>query len=1137
MMEEFIRFDALEVPLEGSNLIEASAGTGKTYSIAIEVLRLVLEKELPVKEILMVTFTKAAVAELEARIRDFVRLAASAARGVDIHDAVIRELVDRAIKQKGAARVDELLTSAVLLLDETAVMTIHSFCQQTLQEFALETGQLFGSETLEDMQGLIDEEVNKFWRTQVTGIAVPLLKVLRAHGLSRKNLCEVLNGYFAEKRYIDYQRGEDYAVQPRLLEAVWAEISPLVDQTESLTEELYRRIREDEGGLRAATQSNANAKKTFTPLFDDPEQFVRMLVEKRDKGTQYVQSLYVGLLEILTERDDVTDQIRELSQKLVSRYCCWQIRVAEENLEDFKSRNGVLSFDDMITKLHAAALGEDRDRLAGGLQGKYKAVFIDEFQDTDKKQYEIFSAVFHADTLLFYIGDPKQSIYGWRKADISTYLKARGEVRARYSMNVNYRSSVAYIASMNRFFQPVPEFDTFYFGSEAHGFGYIPVEAPEGSPADGLRHGDHQEVPLKIIYREKNDGIAESLAAQVLDLLEDRSWQVPGSEGYRPIEPSDIGILVRTNRQGADVKRALGRRGVPAISIDDAKILATEEARITLYLLEAMLGPTRGTVNKALLTPVTGFDRDKLLTLDGEALTEQFRAYGTLWSEKSVYVALHAFLSDYDVYATLLGDVEGMGERRLANMIQLIEVLHKTQTRMGLNHAELIGWLQKGTEGMKQEGDEFEQRIESDEEAVRIVTIHKSKGLQYGIVFAPFLDFVPNPKQPAFQSFRDERNEYVLVETARLDPGQQGLLSTQGEQENRRLIYVAVTRAVFGCFLYHNTVPNYRNSSLVPFVTALAALGPAAPEVEFLDGEALPEHPHYSGKPAWTPVTPLPLPATLLEDAYWRKLSYTFLAKRHAYIPKDDTHIPSDRYDLFVFKELARGNVTGNMLHYLLENIDFSGEGNWDRYISSAIRRYMPGVPETYPVMLRTLLEQVVTATLRVGGEAFRLSEVGRSDRISELEFDFHTGDFRNTDLSVFSTVERAIQVNDERRLSGMMNGKIDLVFRRGGRYYILDWKSNFLGDETSYYTSERLAEAMNEQNYHLQYLLYTLALKRYLTLRLPGFHYQRDFGGVIYVFLRGVRKQGDQGVFTARPSLEEITRLEGILAGEAAVV
>ena len=191
-MSNFKDFNASSVPLAGSNLIEASAGTGKTYSIAILTLRLILENEIPIKEILMVTFTKAAVAELEERIRLFIRQAYKASRRDGIADGTIRALVERAMAASGEEKVRTLLHEAVLFLDETSVLTIHSFCQQTLNEFAFETGQLFGAELVQDTAVMLQEEMNKFWRKHVTGIPVDMLRHLQQSGLSRASISAVV---------------------------------------------------------------------------------------------------------------------------------------------------------------------------------------------------------------------------------------------------------------------------------------------------------------------------------------------------------------------------------------------------------------------------------------------------------------------------------------------------------------------------------------------------------------------------------------------------------------------------------------------------------------------------------------------------------------------------------------------------------------------------------------------------------------------------------------------------------------------------------------------------------------------------------------------------------------------------------
>jgi len=1129
-MEKAEIFKVTEVPLRGSNLIEASAGTGKTYSIAILLLRLLLEKELLLKEVLMVTFTKAAVAELEERIRLFVRSAAKAAAGKAIGDATISGIVADATEKLGAEKVGLLLDRAVLLLDDTAVMTIHKFCQQTLNEFAFETGQLFGCETLDDIQTLIDDEVNKFWRTNVTGIRRDLLRALRDNGLSRGNFAAVLAGHFGGKRYITYRDGENYRISTAEMDEAWQTMEQAVAEAEASRQALYERIRNDEGNLAALTAANRYAHPALSHLLDDPAAFIAEIKKKRGSG--YIGTLYGHFLEASDHIDRLAGEISAGCQQVISRLCCQNIQEAAAGISAFKNRNSVLSFDDMISGLHNAVTKPESGGLIASLRKKYKAVFVDEFQDTDKLQYEIFQRVFGEGTVLFYIGDPKQSIYGWRKADIHTYLKAGMAVDSRFNMNINFRSCPSYITAMNVFFVPETGFDTFAFSGQEDMFGYIPVDAPEGKTTPGLLRAGAGDAPILIFECPNNGLLAEAVARQVLDLLEDSAYSLPGENGSRRVRPADIGILVRKNKQGRELKRALAGLGIPAINIDETKILDSDEAAQLLFVLQAIHEPGRGSINKALLGPFTGFGREDLLTLNEDEQQERFKSYSALWDTQGIYVALQAFLRDFRVRSVLLGGDFAQGERILTNLTQLIEILHKTQTGNKFNNGELISWLQKGIEGMAVEGDEFEQRIESDEEAIRIITIHKSKGLEYPIVFAPYLDMLPEGIGD-FCSFRDrDSGEYLFAHKEQLNDDQAALLSEQLEQENRRMIYVAVTRAVYKCYIFRNTASYYNRSSLRPFITALKTLPAANCPVQFGSIDTIPVHGRYSGKPVWKPLLRRELPDFSLADQRWCRISYTFLAKKLPYIPQTDDSLLTAPYDAFVFKQLPRGLVTGNMLHYILEQIDFTQEGQWRRVVAAALRRFIPSAGDAQLPMYLELVRHLVNADITAGGPLLRLSSVGRGQRVSELEFDFHTGDFVNTDLLALAGTGTTLALGYEVQLAGMMNGKIDLVFVSEGKYYILDWKSNFLGDQLAFYTADRLAQAMDEHNYHLQYLIYTLALKKYLTVRVPGFDYERDFGGVIYLFLRGVRAGGGYGVFTARPPLAQIAQLEQILTG-----
>ncbi|HZG26000.1 MAG TPA: UvrD-helicase domain-containing protein, partial [Chitinophagaceae bacterium] len=291
---EFQPFDASKVDLQHTNLIEASAGTGKTYSIAILVLRLVLEKNLSIKEILMVTFTKAAVAELEERIRAFIRKAYKVSFGEKIDDATITELVQRIISASSPREVQEQLREAVLFLDETSVLTIHSFCQLTLTEFAFETNQLFGAETLQDNGAVIDDEVNKFWRENITTIPTELLKFLIDGGLTRDTIKQVVKEHLKGKTYFNYQKDKQYSFCEEDHQKIIRELKAVQDEEKDLQQGMYTYIVNNEKSIRAKSEANRYAKKAGFHLYEGPEQLVEDILAKRD--SKYIQEIFADIL-------------------------------------------------------------------------------------------------------------------------------------------------------------------------------------------------------------------------------------------------------------------------------------------------------------------------------------------------------------------------------------------------------------------------------------------------------------------------------------------------------------------------------------------------------------------------------------------------------------------------------------------------------------------------------------------------------------------------------------------------------------------------------------------------------------------------------------------------------------------------
>lgn len=1122
----FEKFVAEKVLLTGSNLIEASAGTGKTFSIAILVLRLLLEKKIQIQEILMVTFTNAAVAELEERIRLFIRNAYRYSRGEGDAIEKIRQIVDRSIEDSGKVEVQQLLKSAVLNLDETSVMTIHGFCQQTLNEFAFETSQLFSAELIQDTSDIIDYEINRFWRKRITRIQIELLSALSEVGINRDGLRAVLNGHLSGKDFIFYDENKEFEFDTNKQNEYLLGLNDSKSSADRIEAEMTESILNNQDELIKNCEKNANAKKSFQSLVNQPKKFIDQLIEKINIG--YVPTLFPELFELTNQLLEQKNRYKNLTEEVSDYLCAYAIQEIVPEIENHKVNFGLLSFDDMISNLNKALAKKD-EKLSKKLQNKYKSVFIDEFQDTDRKQYEIFQNAFgKSDTVIFFIGDPKQSIYAWRKADIATYLKARGDVENRYSMNTNFRSSSRLIAALNQFFLPQENFDTFHFKEEIqenHRIEYLPVESPENNSKSELKYKTKDCAPVSIIEYPNNPEIYDGLAKQILELLNDKNYTLFDSDlmQRRNIKPSDIGVLVRNNSDGKDIKSELAKRKIPSVTVSDEKILRSLEAKEMVYLLEAVVRPKQSSINRALMSVFIGFDSNSVLKSDEEKFLQKFKDFLEYWKSHGIYATLMKMVNEFGIQQRLIGQHTENGERTLTNLYHLTEILYKTENRQHLNPVEVLDWLIVNVEKSENDEDEYQQRIENDEDAIKIVTIHSSKGLQYQIIFAPGLDMTFTSKNDRVYGFRKPDGKYVTAKLNQLTTEQTEELKSQDEQENRRLLYVALTRAVYKCFIYHSTSNGKGNSTLSYFMK----------NIEYGELIEKDEPPEIQEDSFYTPKTKgvqqklIASNFKLLENN-WFRMSYSALAAHNEFIPKETYLYSEETYDSFVFNKLKKGNKTGNFLHFIFENIDFSRSESWSSVVDRAVKRFLPKRDDGFLADILSLIEHVMSSQINTGEQSFQLKSVPAGKCLHELEFDFPVKSFSADQLKKLKENGVFIDSAYTGQIEGIMNGKIDLFFEYEKKYYILDWKSNYLGPSLTDYTSLKLMDTMDENNYHLQYLIYSFATKKYLESRLgSSFDYERDFGGVLYLFVRGMRKDTETGVFYTKPTIEKIKLME----------
>lgn len=1104
------QFDVKTVKINGKNLIEASAGTGKTYSIAILVLRVLMETNIKIKELLLVTFTDAAVAELDERVRKFLRTAYRyAEQQTKIEDKTISEMVDLAISQTNKEDVLQKLHDALVFLDEVQITTIHGFCNYTQKQFAFETDQLFDKELLADESLLIDEAIHQFWRTEITGLPVEYLKVLFESKFGReeiqRSVKNSLNGFVFKGEQKD-------------LNEVFTNLQSQLKTQEEKNEAACGFVSELEDVVDQLGRSKAGYKK----LMPTPEEFVLKFCGAIKEEKDFVDLFPTEFIALGEELVGLEESINLLRLGLKGILHHQIIDYVTQKLASIKKQKSLQSYNDMISGLHTAITSEHNERLIKQLKKRYKVVFIDEFQDTDKVQYDIFYEAFGNQkydelegvypTTVFYIGDPKQSIYAFRQANLKTYSMAK-ETSQVFDMDTNFRSVPDYVEAMNVFFEPTKGYP--FFKDER--IKYIPVK-----PSSKWK--ENQELKIRGIeckpfsfvgfgYQKAKEAYA-NITYQVLELLKD------GKIADRKIVPNDIGILVRTGSQARDIKDKLSEQNIPAIVVDDSQVLKSDEAKSVRYILEAILEQDRSNLNRVLLTPFTFYSHEELMQLDMAAEISRFAEVVETFKEFGVYPALITFLELYESADALQFKIAHKAGRALSNFTQLAEICNQRQLRYNDDLPSLITWLQKEFE-RTEKSSEYEQRLESDRNAVNIVTIHKSKGLDYNVVFTYFPQGGGGHKD-TFVQYQNEETagfEYVFKD---FDEEKEALKETQEAQEMMRLWYVAITRAVYKSYIYYDDLNKKREADESKIIAThktllldkdqyfedlgldVVDMEPYEPEKELLNGTLREANKTVKFKSDWTIS------------------SYSSIRK------KEEHHVSTkvvlddlEGYEEFVFHEMPRGANFGNFMHLIFEQIDFEDKEQIHTFLNDKI-----GTPFAHKLLTEEtisdyeeLVHQVVQSVYTdEKGNRFHLSEV--TEKLPEMEFFFDVNDFNEVELKQQFDKPFSFEYNS---YSGFVNGFVDLIFEKNGRYYILDWKSNHLGDNIEAYNAEAVEQAMTDANYHLQYFIYTISVCRYLKQINPNFDYDRDFGGVFYVFVRGCRAGESTGVFYNKPSWESV--------------
>jgi exodeoxyribonuclease V beta subunit len=1251
-------------PLLGKSLIEASAGTGKTYTIANLYLRVLLGDHSlglkPVDRILVVTFTRAATEELRGRIRDRIR---------ELYEDVLRlkknSNYDGGEKGKDKDRVNDAkllisgtennfysdqypeklsltdwLQANLSQMDESSVFTIHGFCQRILKQFAFDSGVGFESEMILDSQEYLRRAAQDYWREL-------------AYPMDQEQLTALLGQVTGPEKVFSKVRGwlqqEDIELLPKAksdldFAGAWlnakSSYEKAVQVWQGLTAQDLNDLIEHSGVDKRSFSKSTRPKRIAAAIAF----FSAATVTGTANSSRFVGKVPKDVLElgqenlfIKTKKGKAPEhQAFRLIDQLASD--CEQMTAVlpHHMLAQVKAKfwasmeqANLMNPDDLLRLLANALRGSHGEALAEHIRQQYPFAMIDEFQDTDSLQYEIFNQVYSQEDRsgLYMIGDPKQAIYSFRGADIFTYLQAGQSLSEdrRFTLNKNWRSHTDLVSATNEFFARHNE--PFVLPGKIE---FQSVLA-SGKADKGFFHyrGQKKCAPLHLLLNSEGTNrdhgrynAAEMCAKSIQQLLLKGclNSEEGSEEKSKAISSGDVAVLVHNRKQAKLVKDNLKQLGINSVFLSRDSVLNSTEARDLLRWLSAIADPqNERLLRNALACESLDYDAHYLAALlDDEARWEtelaQLYQLRERFNQRGVMAFIMSWLEmipggdnnhnnkvDVDPLAVRLRK-QADGERKLTNFLHLGEVLQQASRELGIQSGfyntdgkgllTLLRWYSERCQNaLLNQSEEQQIRLESDANLVQIVTIHKSKGLQYPVVFLPF----------CWDEDHNSVNFDAVYHTEKVDDdlGKKSVLTinTQADEEGKkkhvaevraeamRLLYVALTRAEQACFVQLENVVRQLKAgpkgllmnSAIGYLLEQESVSIDGLRERFSDviAEGKLSLNYYSD---WlTEMESIPAidtdiasdtaPLTLAKFNgkvwdNWRLTSYSQLAQldnkadaEHAQAHLDSSHssdIVLDSGSQFdseaeiltadlntedssddsgLDKQLTpfdfpKGATPGTCLHGILENWDFVDGEQLAEQVGNQLKFY--GIDDDFSNMLNDWMRQVVAQPL-VETQCC-LADVSESNRLVEMEFYLPMTEIRASGV---------MPLLDGRRLAfepmrGQLKGFIDLIFRHNGRYYVADYKSNYLGDQISDYQPAALIDAMEHHQYDLQYWIYSIAVDQYLSRRIPNYDYEAHFGGVYYFFLRGMNGKSDgEGVFFTRPEKAQLDKWRSWLLGD----
>ncbi|QJC38310.1 exodeoxyribonuclease V subunit beta [Enterobacteriaceae endosymbiont of Donacia marginata] len=1165
-------FDPFKENLQGQYLIEASAGTGKTFTIIILYLRMLLglhQKNynglpLTVEQILVVTFTDIATQDLCKRIKKSIRILRKGClekkSKYDIINYFIKKIKDHKIAHN-------LLLKAELNMHNASIYTIHSFCQKILNFKNYEIYDFFSNKKIISDESILQQEASvNFWRKYFYNLPKKIARIIFSYWKNPFDLLNTLTPFLLKKPFPKIKnliKNKDFYIQfyknikyIKIIKKYWIKYKNNIFNiitNSSVNKHIYNQKLINKWINIIDLWTFTESKDNFYPqeLSKFSQKFLINNTINNTKIPKYILFKYIDIF--LQKFNDLKFLIILKAIKYINKYTTKKKKIKNE-----------ISFNDLLIILNKGLNSPFGIKIAKDIKKLFPVILVDEFQDTDIQQYNILKKIYinKLNSIIILIGDPKQAIYSFRGADIFTYLKASFEIKKCYTLKNNWRSSRTMVNSINKIFsnRSYPFlfkniiFYPLRYTTKKLNYNFIINK----KIIPGITFWFINKTIDINAYKQK---IAYTCAYEICQLIilgEKNKVFFQKNYKNQKIKISDITVLVRNRFEASILQKEFIKFKLPSIYLSDTdNIFEKEETKELILLLKTILKPNKeqkiiNILSSTLFNVNLSFFIENKEKNYIKKIIDKFINYKSIWEKYGILTMLETiFIKDVLFYKK--NTINNFIEKKIKNILYLGELIQISCINM-INCKQIIEWLSQQIVNTNKNLLNKQVKLHYDVNKIKIMTIHKSKGLQFPIVWLPFIssNIIDSINKDAV-IYHDRKNFKSILDFKK-DKESKIFFLEESLAENLRLLYVSLTRSIFHCSIGIANIKFFNLKKLnlyLKYFNALDFLLKKKNNISNIQLEKILNNLKNNDisikiikKKNLIKIDDKILKKPKKKLLFTHKINNFFFKNKiisnFSKIKKQQNinfNYLNNIKNIFInpnknqFKKtqynFPHGKKIGIILHKILEKLDFTQIISRKFIKEELIKK---NINFTWHIMLTNWFNNILKKP--ISNKNIILNKIDNKNKKTEFKFylsikkTFSSTKYNNC-ISKYDIISYNLYKLKFKVIEGFLSGIIDLIFLWEKKYYIIDYKSTWLGNDHKKYKKKYIQNDICLNRYDIQYQIYSLALHKYLKYRISNYNYKKHFGGVIYLYIRGINnKKNQNGIWITKPSLKLINEL-----------